>query len=350
MQIKLEKRTHIFHVYYCGGHFIDSLMEARKLSDFNHQYKDKSCSDDVKTRIKPGFSDLITATRPWSFTASIIPVILGASLAYKAESVFSSAVFLATIVTVVSVHAAGNLINTYLDFKNGVDGKDSNDLTLVNGILLPENVMNLTFVFYVIAGVGFVMLLFLSPAQIEHLVCLFLCGLISSYIYTGWLGIKYVAMGDILIFLTFGPLTVLFSYLSQTGHLSLIPLIYSIPLAQNIEAILHSNNARDTESDRQAGIITLAILLGPSLSYWLFFCLLFTPYLIYLIVGVFYCRWLLLPVCSVLLVFTLEKDFRCRNLMLMPQRVAQLNLIMGILYVLAVLLAQPASLPFLSYN
>ncbi|CAG5120419.1 unnamed protein product [Candidula unifasciata] len=314
-------------------------MEARNSSNFHQQSQDVSSNENVQTRIKPKLSDLVTATRPWSFTASLIPVALGVALAYKLEHVFSLSIFLATVVIVVSVHAAGNLINTYVDFNNSVDNKDSDDLTLVNRILLPENVMDLALVFYVTATVGFIVLLFLSSAEIEHLVCLFLCGIVSSYVYTGGLGIKYMALGDILIFLTFGPLTVLFAYLSQTGHLSFVPLICAIPQALNIEAILHSNNARDVDSDQQARIITLAILLGPSLSYWLFFFLLFSPYFIYITVGVFYSKWLLLPLFSAMIVFSLEKDFRHGNLKLMPQKVAQLNLIMGILYVAAVLIA-----------
>ena len=35
------------------------------------------------------------------------------------------------------MHAAGNLLNTLFDFRNGYDSPGSSDLTLVNKVLLP---------------------------------------------------------------------------------------------------------------------------------------------------------------------------------------------------------------------
>ena len=71
---------------------------------------------------------------------------------------------------------------------------------------------------------------------------------------------QYIALGDLAILLTFGPLTVFFSFVTQCGALALSPLIYALPLAFLAEAILHSNNARDAAADDKAGIVTLAIL------------------------------------------------------------------------------------------
>lgn len=76
-----------------------------------------------------------------------------------------------------------------------------------------------------------------------------------------------------IIIITFGPVTVLFAYISQIGtliendqnymfELVFKPLLYAIPLALNTEAILHSNNARDLNDDKKSGIRTLAIYLG----------------------------------------------------------------------------------------
>jgi 1,4-dihydroxy-2-naphthoate octaprenyltransferase len=80
------------------------------------------------------------------------------------------------------------------------------------------------------------------------------------------------ALGDLIIIITFGPITVLFAYLSQIGSIGtnqsyifeviLKPLMYAVPLALNTEAILHSNNARDLAEDKKSGIVTLAIYLG----------------------------------------------------------------------------------------
>jgi 1,4-dihydroxy-2-naphthoate octaprenyltransferase len=179
----------------------------------------------------------------------------------------------------------------------------------------------------------------------EHLALVYFCGLSSSFLYTGGLGLKYVALGDLVIVFTFGPLTVVFAFLAQAGQFTLLPFLYAIPLALNTEAILHSNNARDMETDRLAGIVTLAILLGPTGSYALFCFLLFVPYLMFLLMGLHLSPWMALPAVSIVMAFRLEKEFRRQELTSMPQQVAKLNLLIGVLYTAACLLCSTQSLP-----
>ncbi|XP_041378249.1 ubiA prenyltransferase domain-containing protein 1-like [Gigantopelta aegis] len=292
-------------------------------------------------------SKYVAALRPWSFTASFTPVALGCILAYKSVGMFSLPVFFTTCLTALSVHAAGNLVNTYFDYTRGVDTKKSDDRTLVDKILLPSDIAFLGGVFYIVGCVGFLVLVLISPAKMEHLALIYFGGLSSSFLYTGGLGLKYIAMGDLLIFLTFGPLTVLFAFLTQGGQLSLMPFFYAIPLALNTEAILHSNNARDADGDLKAGVITLAILLGQAGSYVLFSALMFLPYIMFIMMGIHCTKWLFLPALSIVGAFKLEKDFRIRRLTDMPRRVAFLNLIMGILYIVACLMADGTALPAL---
>merc|ERR1719446_433900 len=68
------------------------------------------------------FGVALRAARPWSFTATIAPVLLGTAL---------------------SVHAAGNLMNTLFDYLNGYDSSSSSDLTLVKGTLKPRQMFQL---------------------------------------------------------------------------------------------------------------------------------------------------------------------------------------------------------------
>ena len=299
----------------------------------------------TSTSQQSGLSCYLIALRPWSLPASLIPVALGSCLAYKSQDVFSLPILLTTVLTALCVHAAGNLVNTYFDFFRGIDTKKSDDRTLVDSILQPNDVARLGGILYIAGCVGFAVVNFLSTAKIEHLALIYFCGLSSSFLYTGGLGLKYIAMGDILIVLTFGPLSVVFSYLSQTGQLSLAPLLYALPMALNTEAILHSNNTRDVEGDRQAGAITLAIILGRTGSYILFSFLLFTPYIIFIIIGIHFSCWILLPAVSIIIAFRIEKQFRRGDLANLPQQVAKLNLVMGLLYIIALFLSDWRTLP-----
>ena len=291
------------------------------------------------------FSKYVVALRPWSFTASLTPVALGSCLAYKDVNSFSIMIFLTACITALSVHAAGNLVNTYFDYMKGIDSKKSDDRTLVDQLLQPNDVATMGGIFYFMGCVGFALLTVISPTKMEHLALIYFGGLSSSFLYTGGLGLKYIALGDLAIFLTFGPVTVLFAYLSQGGVLNWIPLFYALPLALNTSAILHSNNTRDMKTDKDAGIVTLAILIGETASAILFALLLFAPFFIFIILGFRCSKWFLIPATVVILAFRLEREFREGHRQKMPSQVAKLNLQMGLLYVLACYLTPSSSLP-----
>lgn len=57
----------------------------------------------------------LLAVRPWSFTTSIMPILLGTAFAYPSLQTMSFIVVFLTCISVVCVHAAGNLFNTYVN-------------------------------------------------------------------------------------------------------------------------------------------------------------------------------------------------------------------------------------------
>lgn len=314
------------------------------------------------------------ALRPWSFSASLTPVFLGNALAYNylaytKSHQFNQFVFMLSLIITLFVHGAGNLgrkrrllnlniydmiyihqVNTYYDFKRGIDTENTtSDRTLVDKLLTPQDITRLCVLLYLFGSIAFFILLFLSPAQEEILAFIYFGGLSLSFMYTGGVGFKYMALGDLIILLTFGPIAVLFSYLSQVGtyagpdsyYLSqfLKPLVYAVPLALNTEAILHSNNTRDLESDKKSGIVTVAMYLGRTGSYILFVLLIFVPYLVFLLMSIQISWYYMLPWTTIRLAFDLERQFRTSRLADLPIKTAKLNLVFGLLYVLAVLLS-----------
>ena len=284
-------------------------------------------------------SAYLLALRPWSFSASCIPVVLGAVLCWKTTGHFSFTLLVLSMIAVLGVHAAGNLVNTYYDYMKGVDSKVSDDRTLVDHRLTPKEVVNLGVVSYSLASLSLVFLVGLSPAKMEHLSFLFFGGLSGSFLYTGGVGLKYYGVGDIVILITFGPLAVLFSYLIQCGSVALFPLFYAIPVALSTEAILHSNNTRDMEADKKAGAVTLAIILGHQLSYALYCLLLLAPYVICAVLSVNLSVRFLIPLTTLTMAFKLERSFREGNLVNLPKQTATLNLFFGALYILSCVVA-----------
>jgi 1,4-dihydroxy-2-naphthoate octaprenyltransferase len=92
---------------------------------------------------------LIIAIRPWSFSASLTPVLLGSSLAYNElimnkEVNFNFVVFFLCLICALCVHGAGNLVNTYYDFKTGIDNKETqSDRILVDKLLTTSDITKL---------------------------------------------------------------------------------------------------------------------------------------------------------------------------------------------------------------
>lgn len=84
----------------------------------------------------------LLALRPWSLSASLVPTLLGSALAYRSQwsAEFSLATFFLTAFTVVTVHCAGNVVNTYFDFIKGIDKQKADDRTLVDHILTKDEV------------------------------------------------------------------------------------------------------------------------------------------------------------------------------------------------------------------
>jgi len=92
------------------------------LSDLSDADRATSVAKRMVT-VLPGSSSIVSklspyliALRPWSFTASLGPVALGTCLAFKSLAVFNLWIYIATNICALSVHAAGNLVNTYVDF------------------------------------------------------------------------------------------------------------------------------------------------------------------------------------------------------------------------------------------
>ncbi|KAM9630010.1 ubiA prenyltransferase domain-containing protein 1 isoform 6-T11 [Morphnus guianensis] len=157
----------------------------------------------------------VLALRPWSFSASLTPVALGSALAYRAEGALNPGLLVGSAVTVLAVHGAGNLVNTYYDFSKGIDHKKSDDRTLVDQILEPQDVVRFGVFLYTVGCICAAGLYAVSTLKLEHLALIYFGGLSSSFLYTGGIGFKYVALGDVVILITFGPLAVMFAHAVQ---------------------------------------------------------------------------------------------------------------------------------------
>ena len=303
-----------------------------------------SSSAPASSAAVPAMKPLVAlrAARPWSFTATVGPVALGTALAFKIEDAFNGPLLLLTLLTTLGVHAAGNLINTLVDYTKGLDTPGSSDLTLVKGDLLPRQVKKLISGCYGLAAAAAAPLCAFSRAPFSLLSSLFAAGAGSAFVYTGGPGLKYKALGDILISATFGPLLVAFAYATQAGSVGWQAMLGALPITLHIEAILHANNARDVEEDLASGVKTLAARLGPDRSYKFYAALLGLPYLAPLYLGLRHSSLALLPLITLPAARKLSSSFRDGKMVDLPKRTAKFQFGFCALFVLSVLLPSPS--------
>lgn len=224
------------------------------------------------------FKIWLISTRPWSFTATFIPVALGTALAWI-EGSFSMELFLLTLIGGICIQAGTNLINTYGDFIAGVDTVESakNSSPLVAGLLKPKSMKRAGIAAFAIASILGLVLTYLSGWPVF---ALGLIGIVAGYCYTaGIYPYKYAGLGSIFVFFLMGPFMVWSAYYIQAGNYSWTPILASLPVGLLVAGILHANDVRDFVHDQKAGIKTLALNIGFQNSMVLYYTLYMTAYL-----------------------------------------------------------------------
>ena len=224
------------------------------------------------------FKEWVAATRYWSFPVSSMPVI--ATFAYLFSRGIlpiewrSLLVFLLSVLGVIVLHSAGNLLSDWADYRSGVDNAQAYAVpNLVFGHFQPVEYLRMSIVLFVlgcIIGGGVVLLS--GPAVL----LVGAAGVLLTVLYSF---LKYHALGDLDIFIIFGILTVLGSTAAATGAIVWDALVLSVPLGIITVSVLHANNTLDIETDGAAGIKTFAMLLGAKASSILYRVYMVLPFL-----------------------------------------------------------------------
>lgn len=219
----------------------------------------------------------IFAMRPWSLTASAVPVCLGTALAWQVGSLHGG-LFVLVLLGGVALQVATNFMNTYGDFLSGVDTVESAVTCpqLVTGQVTPHTMFRAGLVAFAVAVVAAVAL---AAAVGWPMLVYALLGMAGGYYYTnGRYPYKYHRLGPLFVFVLMGPLMVCPAYFVQTGSNSLTPFFVSLSISCLVTAIMHGNDIRDISHDRAAGIRTLAMSLGRDASLRLFAWLYYGAY------------------------------------------------------------------------
>lgn len=218
---------------------------------------------------KHTFKEWFMATRLWAFPASTMPIVASAGYMFwrlktSDDPGFDSLSYTnaaLALLAMVLFHAAGNLWSDVNDYLKKVDNDEAYCIkTLVSGQFSLREIRLFSLSFFVAAVISGLVLLYLSgPLTLWFGVA----GLLFTLLYPF---MKYRAMGDLDIFLTYGILPCLGTGYVMSGEI--IPELAWVALSVSLitVAILHTNNMRDIHTDTKAGIHTFAMLIGHKAS------------------------------------------------------------------------------------
>jgi 1,4-dihydroxy-2-naphthoate octaprenyltransferase len=234
------------------------------------------------TKTMPSLKGLFLATRPWSFTMSWVSVALGGLIAWQDGKV-SLAALLLTALGATLVHGATNAVNDFFDTRYGVDTSQAPTARyrphpIFTGLLSPRALLWEALVLYGIAGaIGLALMLRYSL----WVFWIGLVGFLTSFLYTARpVAAKYRALGEISVFLAWGPLMIQGAYAVQRNGLSIKAFWVSLPIGLLVALVLFANNARDIAYDASRNIQTAASLLGKQKSLRAFIALIALAYLL----------------------------------------------------------------------
>lgn len=216
-------------------------------------------------KIKPWLSAMRLRTLPLSVSG----IILGSCFAYY-NGHFNPLVLVLAILTTMSLQVLSNLANDYGDGVRGTDNEErvGPERAIQSGEITPNEMIEAiqkNIIVVIVLTLSLIWAAFGSTNFLFLLLFVFL-GSISVYSamnYTmGDSPYGYRALGDVFVFVFFGLISTIGSYLLYMHTINHVIILPAIALGLLSVGVLNLNNMRDINSDANAGKITLAVKLG----------------------------------------------------------------------------------------
>jgi len=221
--------------------------------------------------------DWVAAARPRTLGMAIAPVALGSAAAFNAEG-FHLGIALACLVLALCMQIGVNFANDYSDGVKGTDAVRVGPGRLVGaGKAAPRVVRNVAIGFLAagaLAGIAVVLVSGRWWLLLVGAVCI-----VAAWTYTG--GKRpygYVALGELMSFVFFGPVAVLGTTYAIIGRITEDAVALSIAIGCFSAALMLTNNLRDIDTDRAAGKRSLPTLIGRRASKALYALLMLVPF------------------------------------------------------------------------
>ena len=240
----------------------------------------------------------LLAARVKTLPAAAVPVAVGTACAHVFGGVAWGAA-LCALFGALAIQIGTNFANDVFDAEKGADGPDrQGPARAVSSGWITARHMKLAMIaaFGAAAGVG----VYLISVGGWPVVAIGVASIISGIAYTGGpYPLGYNGLGDIFVFIFFGPVAVLGTVWVQRFTLPSVAMWLSLPVGFLAAAILVVNNLRDRDTDVGVGKRTLAVRFGRRAALAQYAGLLLASAAVPLGLAVHYhAYWLLLPLVA----------------------------------------------------
>jgi 1,4-dihydroxy-2-naphthoate octaprenyltransferase len=221
-------------------------------------------------------TNFLRQARGMFLTCTVVPVFLGAALAYYETGTFNGLLFALTLLGVSLAHLGVNLSNDYFDFASGADTVHTEQRPYSGGgdALTRDKVspgkIKVWFwaCFCAALAIGIVILALVEKGH-GLILAIMILGFFGGYFYTAPpFRFAYRGLGELDVFFFMGPAPVLGTYAVLTGTLSLGAFIGSLPVAALIAGLLWINEYTDFETDKLSDKRNLVVRLGKKQARW----------------------------------------------------------------------------------
>jgi 1,4-dihydroxy-2-naphthoate octaprenyltransferase len=210
----------------------------------------------------------IIAARLRTLFLALSSIGIGGVLAFHLQS-FNPLLFALCMLTTLFLQILSNFANDYGDFVHGADTIDRKgpERMVQSGMITDKDMKKAMFIMGSLAFLCGVLLLYFAISEINWMFVGFLLlgilAIAAAIKYTaGANPYGYKGLGDIFVFLFFGPVAVLGTCFLQTHYLTLDSVLPSIAMGLFATGVLNVNNIRDIETDKVAGKKTIPVKIG----------------------------------------------------------------------------------------
>ena len=207
------------------------------------------------------FKTWLLASRPKTLPAAIAPVVIGVAIAYADGAVHALSTACALLGAIL-IQIGTNFANDYFDFVKGTDTADRKGPTRATqaGLVSPSTMRNAFIITFALALIPGAYIIYRGGLPF---LAIGLLGIACGILYTGGpYPLGYLGLGDVFVFIFFGPVAVAGTHYLNTLEWSTFALISGLGPGLISVALLTVNNLRDIDEDRVAGKMTLPARFG----------------------------------------------------------------------------------------